>query len=437
MDEYGEGIPRGNKSAGYVGLMLAKEMGKTRSDYNPVQRKKKIGKFDINKMKDPSDFIKSAYIDKYKGLHTGHPARTWEQVKAAASDLKHAVATWARLHPNKDERTIARETGVSQPSVNRWKRLTGGAKNPLTKEEEQMWQDFVLEEEDRKDTEYSASKVRRYARNKYEFGLFLVKGIRKVAIITKLVKMMKKWYELVRDLYNHVYYSADDVEHRKMMLENSAEEISPMSGVVLPEELTAEEGDPTALSKRRAWGFSDKDTLLAKKQYYLRSNKQEMFKAAIVVKQIVLAINKAIEQLKIQDPTKEIKLQEENVDPDAAAYMPSNMKEFDRNEELVLAEDAPENPDGSGKARGGSGPNYINQFAAKYEARPVRGGNGPNYINQFAAKYEARPVRGGAMAKQLYTADGKLYNGLWHQMSDGAYHSGKKHGKRSKPLFLK
>ena len=399
MAEYGEGMPRGNKSAGYVGLMLAKEAGKKRTDYDPVQRKKKIGKFDINKMSEPSDYIKAAYIDKYKGYQTGNPQRTWPEVRAAASDLKHAVATWARLHPNKDERTIARETGVSQPSVNRYKRLTGnglagGAKNPLTKEEEKMWQDFVLVEEDARDTEFAASKLRKYARDKYEFGLFLVKGWHKIPLLTKLVKMMKKWYMLVREMYNHVYYSARDVEERKEALEAGAEEISAMSGVVLPEELIAEEGDPTALEKQwRAWGFSSKDTELAKKQYFLRSNKQEMFKAAIVVKQVAMAIHKAFEYFKGQDPSKEFKLQERNVDPDGDDYQPSSFKEFDRNEEMVLAEDPPENPTGAGRKR--------------------------------------------KVAKQLYTADGKLYNGLWHQMSDGVYHSGKTHGKRSKVLFLK
>ena len=405
MAEYGEGMPRGNKSAGYVGLMLAKEAGKKRTDYDPIQRRKKIGKFDINKMSEPSDYIKSAYIDSWKGYQSGNPQRTWPEVRAAASDLKHAVATWARLHPNKDERTIARETGVSQPSVNRYKRLTGNGleggrdRNPLTKEEEKMWNDFVLEEDTASTTEYKASQLRKYARNKYEFGLFLVKGIRKVAIITKLVKALKKWYQLVRDMYSHVYYSATDVENRKEELEAGAEEISEMSGIVLPEELIAEEGDPTPLPKEwykkpGTWGFSDKDSILAKRQFFLRSHKQEMFKAAIVVKQIVAALNKAIEQLRIQDPTKEIKLQEANLDPDADAYVPSGTEPFDRNEELVLADEPPTNPTGSGR-------------------------------------------KSKKVAKQLYTADGKLYNGLWHQMSDGVYHTGKTHGKRSKVLYLK
>jgi len=143
---WGDGMPKGNKSAGYVGLMLAKAQGKKRSDYDPIQRKKTIGKFDINKMSNPSDYIKSAYIDKYKDLYVGNTRKTWEQVKAEASDIKHAVATWARLHPNKDERTIARETNVSQPSVNRWKRLTGQGKDDMLDERQKAIRDNFMAE---------------------------------------------------------------------------------------------------------------------------------------------------------------------------------------------------------------------------------------------------------------------------------------------------
>ena len=52
---WGDGIPHGNKSAGYVGLMIAKEQGKTRNDYDPKQRKKKYEIMFLISMTKPGD----------------------------------------------------------------------------------------------------------------------------------------------------------------------------------------------------------------------------------------------------------------------------------------------------------------------------------------------------------------------------------------------
>jgi hypothetical protein len=46
-------------------------------------------------------------------------------------------------------------------------------------------------------------------------------------------------------------------------------------------------------------------------------------------------------------------------------------------------------------------------------------------------------VGSGKPVLKLYTKRGKVYNGLYHIMPNGKVHTGKKHGVRSQPLFVK
>jgi len=466
---WGDGIPHGNKSAGYVGLMIAKEQGKTRHDYDPPQRKKKIGKFNINKMSNPSDYLKHAYIDKYKDLHTGNPRKTWEQVKAEASDIKHAVATWARLHPNKDERTIARETGVSQPSVNRWKRLTGQGKEDMLDERQRGIRDNFMAEKPqpilnaqlavlRGDTLQEAEKARRE-----------IRGIKGQPRLTKLMRALRAWEDERDNLYGFV--SGQNVSRIKRIMALQDEDSDNEEA---QRELEGTVDDPTAVGTPPP----RLNTLpkLEQEKYYLRSWKDAYFKANMVIKQIKRAIIKTVLNIRSEDPSAEpLPLRGENLNPQGDDY---DAKDYVEGENYIEKEGADEgeagNPSGAGrrggrgtnffadmrelydkgkdvatafkgvldalpkkKKTGGAMPNRINQFASEYERRPVRGGATPNRINQFASEYERRPVRGGGKTKNLYTKDGKVYNGLYHTMPDGSIHTGKKHGVRSKELILK
>jgi len=427
---WGDGMPKGNKSAGYVGLMLAKAQGKKRSDYDPIQRKKTIGKFDINKMSNPSDYIKSAYIDKYKDLYVGNTRKTWEQVKAEASDIKHAVATWARLHPNKDERTIARETNVSQPSVNRWKRLTGQGKDDMLDERQKaIRENFMAEKPQpvlnaqlavlRGDTLQDAEKARRE-----------IKGIKGQPRLTKLMRALKAWEDERDNIYGIV--SGQNVRRIKRIMAlqeaDSEEADRELEGTVDdPMPVGAKEPMISSLPK------------LEQERYFLRSIKDAYFKANMVIKQIKRAIIKTVLSMRSEDPSAEpLPLRSENLNPQGDDY--DAMADYKEGENYIEREGAVEgdagNPSGAGR-RGGAMPNRINQFAQEYQRRPVRGGATPNRINQFASEYERRPVRGGGKTKNLYTKDGKVYNGLYHTMPDGSIHSGKKHGVRSKELILK
>jgi hypothetical protein len=76
----GMGMPYGNKKAGYVGLMLAKQHLKRKpKDYNPPNEegefetakitasKKKTAKFNPRQMRDPSKYILQHYPIKQRG----------------------------------------------------------------------------------------------------------------------------------------------------------------------------------------------------------------------------------------------------------------------------------------------------------------------------------------------------------------------------------
>jgi hypothetical protein len=431
---WGDGMPKGlgAKNAGYIGLMIAKEQGKTRHDYDPPQRKKKIGKFNINKMvEEPSDYLKHAYIDKYKALHVGNPRKTWEQVKAEASDIKHAVATWARLHPNKDERTIARETGVSQPSVNRWKRLTGQGKEDMLDERQKAIREKFMAEKSQPDLNAQLAVLRGDTLQDAEQIRREIRGIKGQPRLTKLMKALRDWEDERDKLYGIV--SSQNVSRIKRIMALQAEDSDNEEAT---NELRGTVGDPTSVGTPPP--RLNTLTKLERENYFLRSWKDAYFKANMVIKQIKRAIIKTVLSIRSEEPSAEpLPLRGENLNPQTDEY---DAKDYVEGENYIEKEDDDEgeagNPSGSGR-RGGAMPNRINQFASAYERKPVRGGAVPNHINQFASIYERKPVRGGGKTKNLYTKDGKVYNGLYHTMPDGIIHTGKKHGVRSKELVLK
>ena len=62
-EEEGQGMPKGNKRAGFVGLMLAKKhLGKTPEDYDPTADPKRTpARFSVTKIREPSKYIQEAY----------------------------------------------------------------------------------------------------------------------------------------------------------------------------------------------------------------------------------------------------------------------------------------------------------------------------------------------------------------------------------------
>ena len=128
MDFEGEGMPKGNKNAGYVGLMLAKQhLGRKVKDYNPpneegeytastVARKKKMGKFNSALVSNPSAYITTNFPIKKKGRPrvSDVPKRaTAEQRAQMTEEQKERLREYER---QKKRESRARQRGEGKPT---------------------------------------------------------------------------------------------------------------------------------------------------------------------------------------------------------------------------------------------------------------------------------------------------------------------------------
>jgi hypothetical protein len=258
-----------------------------------------------------------------------------------------------------------------------------------------------------------------------------IRGVKGQPRLTKLMRALRSWEDERDNLYGFV--SGQNVSRIKRIMALQEEDSDNEEA---QRELEGTVDDPNA----EGTPPPKLNTLpkLEQEKYYLRSWKDAYFKANMVIKQIKRAIIKTVLSIRSEDPSAEpLPLRGENLNPQGDDY---DAKDYVEGENYIEKEDGDEggagNPSGSGR-RGGAMPNRINQFASAYERKPVRGGAVANRINQFASAYERKPVRGSGKTKNLYTKDGKVYNGLYHTMPDGTIHSGKKHGVRSKELVLK
>jgi len=369
---FGDGMPRGNKNAGYIGLMIAKAKGMKPSDY-PNGRKKKSGKFNLNKMNNPSTYLRDMFVHQIKKPKTAkakaptavaQPDNSWAGIKAKYPDIKRAVQEFAKANPTMSERAIAKETGVSQPSVNRYKKLSfvGSGKADEPDEETKGMMGRLAKENQPTPlvTRIQANQLNtrsdRDARQAREIGS---RAVSVKPDVDRLLGIMGRW-EAERDKLHDMVVAMDADRPRE-----------------------EDDGDPTAVR--------GKSRLLALKQDY--------FKAIHIITQIKRAIVKLIMTEPSDEPSGERPRLRAEIDPSG---------EFDEQKNYVEHVDEGDEPKEGG--------NRIVDYAQQYERRPVRGG--------------AKPI------KQLYL-NGKPYSGKYHIMADGAVHTGIKHGKRSKLLEVK
>jgi len=230
-------VGEGAKEAGYIRAMVAKDSGKIRKDYTPKPPKKKIGKFNINKMSNPSDNLMGAYVDTYKAK----PAKTWGQVKNESANIKEAVRNWMKMNPNKSERDIAKDTGLSQPTINRYKRVSGGAKDDLTAEEKANRSSLLtfpqsMSQLNRTLDKLEAETARDYAdaeNTAMEIGI-------DTPIVTELKTALDAWVKERIKLYGFIKeYNQGALEERMDNLENEVdtdenpnEEVSDAEGAL-------------------------------------------------------------------------------------------------------------------------------------------------------------------------------------------------------------
>jgi hypothetical protein len=403
---WGEGMPKGvgAKNAGYIGLMIAKEQGKKRTDYDPTQRRKRIGKFDINKMvEEPSDYLKSAYIDKYKKLYTGNPRKTWEQVKAEASDIKHAVATWARLHPNKDERMIARETGVSQPSVNRWKRLTGQGKeaNAKRKEFADMYNDYAgfysdfLEAgtDNKENTRILKHLINVEAQSSMEIGDDILKGMEEgeaKEAVRQLSGSQNDWGQHAHDNVEELNKAIKAVRDKKMSLHGADSDDEEARNEIIEHE----DQNPGGYKRPKQGSLEDLE-------HTMNIIKEEIFTSVMMVLQLQATIED------INDAESGELEQEPDSEPLEA---PKARKRYDLH---------PYTGENTGTREG---------FKAGKDFTTI----------QPEEAEDADPTGAGRKrVMKLYNSSGKVHKGKYHIMEDGSVHSGATHTARSKPLIVK
>jgi hypothetical protein len=400
----------GAKQAGYIRAMVAKDMGKTRKDYDPVRRKKRIGRFDINKMSNPSDNLKLVYMDKHKAK----PAKTWEQVKAEASDIKHAVATWVRMNPNKSERDIARDTGVSQPSINRWKRLTGGAEDNLSPEEVANRSELRTFPQTKAQLQRSLGKLEAESTKDRQTALELASEVPEDSKIKELVEALMEWSKERARVYRFIlsrHQNAYD-EYTVNQYEDREDDADPDSGVPEHEE----------------W-LSD-----------LQGAKETYMKVLIIIKQIKRAIVRQLLHVRKDEPTAPTPVRlKKDILPNMTADTPIMNAVYSDEPPVPDVEHIQEEDEDEPTSGGNRKPNSGYKFAQEYERRSARGGNAtPNSGYYFAQEYERRPVRGGAKPMmRLYRPNGKLFKGNYHIMPDGKVHSGIKHTKSSQLLIIK
>lgn len=110
-----------NSRAAWDGTPLVKQSFADASIHKAKLVKRKL------KVALPKDDEEELNFDEPQAPQKPPKGASWEVVKAyinataTGQKLERSVALYRHLHPSKNEREVAKETGVSQPSVNRWK----------------------------------------------------------------------------------------------------------------------------------------------------------------------------------------------------------------------------------------------------------------------------------------------------------------------------
>jgi hypothetical protein len=478
---FGDGMPRGNKNAGYIGLMMAKRSGKKPSDYDNG-RKKKSGKFNINKMKDPSAYLRNAFVHQLKTKAKKPTAvapvpvavdNSWAGISARFPDKKRAVFEYKKANPSLSQRAISRDTGVPQPTVNRYLKLTFAGSGKFDEPEEatsELLDRFVKPNTKhitkaqmgflkRGSEEASASARSLAERTRASSGVSLSDREK----LDKLITLLGEW-ERARDTLGELVESGNA---RRL-------ELGDYNTGTLGDE-------PTGRTRPENERERNRPKLLKYKMDY--------FKATHIITQIRRAIGRIALHIHPRDED-----EPRNEDSDVRLReraSPADVGDYEKGENYIQHVDEDEPIEGGGlhlqtlkflrqvaknqaglkgystmnKAQllkaladnGISGGNHIVDYAQQYERQPVRGGNA---IVDYAQQYERQPVRGGGFLsslgipiisdlagaiglgkgkaiKHLYTQDGRLYKGKYHIMENGDVHTGVKHTARSKPLIVK
>lgn len=439
---FGDGMPKGvgAKNAGFVGLMLAKEQGKTPRSYGNKYAdgkkipKKRIPKLDVNRISEPSDYLKLAYIDSYKPKSTARATapvapQSRDDVIVALSNqgmtTRQISAELPKYGFEASQPTVVRVLQKKKSSGSGIGKKVGGniftnllsgmntATNVLKR---------YKNDKDFRDKAIGAMKVGELA---YNMGKDAFKGGAKEDEPTAEEAQLLQ--NLMRPESHNLSQRVIDVSNRL-----------PAEGRLIREAVEAHPPDTlpsdvrgriqTLLNARDNWAnyrmylvnaiideqrslntdleeLADNDqdvpdedpaggeTADINRQYArVAGLKKELFKTLQVIKQIRRAIIRTL--LPFND-------RENPTEADTRAL---NMAELDP---------------------------YANAYPdSGYEP-------GRNYIINEQEAESGDPTGSGKPILKLYTTNGKPYRGKYHIMDNGEVHTGKKHGKRSKPLTIR
>lgn len=457
---WGDGMPKGNKKAGYVGLMVAKAQGKKRKDYDPEPRRKQIGKFNVNKLSNPSANLKLMFINQLKeaverkkdrSKVAVSPSASWDAIKAKFPDRKTAVQEFRKANPTISQRDITHFTGVPQPTVNRYLKAIGsGKEDELTKTEAGM-RSRLMNTTSPHITNIQLTAMRGHnIKDLKESASNLHGDIPKTDSekIQSLVSLGEEWAR-VRD--NSMK------EINRIMNLMSSEDCPQLLGNELEE-------DPESKASMRYFAenpVTECDRLAVELYEY----KRDFFKCFYIIGQINRAIVRIALHTKLTEDPSAYTEGDSNMLLRPEVSNPTRMiseilsKPLETGRNYIAKENAGEPSqrnyvvDESGEEMTGNGINISKKDFTKEHKHLVgllRKSCDKKFLKEAldqsmelqqktGVNLNKKPVHcgSGKPVKRLYSQNGKIYRGKYHIMDDGNVHSGVKHTARSKLLVVK
>lgn len=466
---FGDGMPRGNKPAGFVGLMIAKEQGKKPKDYKPKPPKKRIPKFDINRVANPSDYLKLAYIDSYKAPTAPRSAQAPAQpqsrddVIVALSNqgmtTRQISAELPKYGFNASQPTVVRvlQKKKSNPVGSGRKRggnfLTDAVKGMKTATD--VLHRFKNDKAFR-DKAIGAMKVGELAYNLGKDALKGGAGIRFPTIATGIPFMPRI-----------------PVTPRLLMMglgkggakedEPTAEEEELFRQMMRPESHGSTDRVFRVSNQIPKSGYAISDALRPFPPSSLPTDIRQRIQTLMDAKdnwgryRLELVENILDEQKRIDDELEELADQDRDV-PDENpgegigetadinlryATLADLKKELFKTLQVIkqikraivrtlMPVSDRENPTEADTRELDT--TELNPYSDEYSERPYE--RGRSYIIKEAEEEGGDPTGSGKPILKLYTTSGKPYHGKYHIMPNGEVHTGKKHGARSKKLVI-
>lgn len=473
---FGDGMPHGNKNAGFVGLMIAKEQSRTPRSYGnqyPTSGKKipkkRIPKLDINRVGEPSDYLKLAYIDDYNKSKTHFKApavkpKTRDEAIVALADkgmsTREISATLPKLGFEASQptvvRTLQRLKKKSEP-VGSGKEVGGNFLTSMANATQTLKKlgDRYKNDKDFRNKALMAMNAGEVA---YKLGKDALKGgagirfptiatgipfLPRIPVTPKLLMMglgkrgKGKDDELDEEdqqLYNELMSSDNPAVARRVYRKSQEEADNAYSaefnsGGVSQGTRAYVDKLAKALYEWEKFRDLTLKSLQESSAEYSQALHDNEWKVPqenpgetpnfTEAEQDVVYAMEAINENK-KDLFKSLQVIKQIKRAIASAVLRDRNADDPQAELPVLDEQGELFP--------------MSNMHPREPWRQYRPGE--NYIVQEEKEAEDNPTGSGKPILKLYTTSGKPYHGKYHIMDNGEVHTGKKHGKRSKKLVI-